>query len=504
MPVGSYDDFRGALLAFESGWDRERYDAGQIVDAQLTQWAGGSVGTFFPGYSNWGQLDDQQWEAMAYRSMNSLGFVGYQFGEALLIDLGYYQDDFYYIGGDTRNRWDGVWTGKNGVNSLDDFMTKEVQETAINEAFGYNLTLLEYFLGQAGRSLDEFVGQTVTYTDVDGSATQVTLSITGMLAAAHLRGASGLADLLVGNQASTDEYGTSILNYVQKFGGYDHPDVAALIAFWEDRRDGGTAELDTGSETPGSETPDSETPGDETPGDEKPEGQDPDPDPDPDKDPGKDPKDKPDSWPDKEPDKEPGSKPDNKPDNKPGEKPDAKPVEKPAIDGEHLVGSMTRDQLMGTGADDLIAGRGGNDRLAGRAGDDELRGGMGRDKLTGQRGEDELRGNQGADTIRGGNGNDTLYGGAGKDKLFGQRGEDDLYGGGGADCFVFAANHGSAVIRDFQLGVDCITILNGADDISDLTFDTVGADVVMSFANVSVTINNVTVDQLLGEDHFTF
>ena len=40
---------------------------------------------------------------MAYRSTNSFGFVGYQFGEALLIDLGYYDDDFYYGNGASTN-----------------------------------------------------------------------------------------------------------------------------------------------------------------------------------------------------------------------------------------------------------------------------------------------------------------------------------------------------------------------------------------------------------------
>ena len=73
MSSGSFYDFRSALLAFESGWDRDRYDAGQITDAQLTQWVGGPVSDFYDGYSSWGQLSVSEWEAMAYRSMNSYG-----------------------------------------------------------------------------------------------------------------------------------------------------------------------------------------------------------------------------------------------------------------------------------------------------------------------------------------------------------------------------------------------------------------------------------------------
>jgi hypothetical protein len=129
MSKGTYEEFRDALRAFESGWDRARYETGQIQDWQLNQWAGGTVEEFYPGVSSWGDLTDEQWDAMSYRSMNSLGFVGYQFGEALLIDLGYYDDDQFYGNGASTNTWDGTWTGKNGVNSLEEFMTKEAQES---------------------------------------------------------------------------------------------------------------------------------------------------------------------------------------------------------------------------------------------------------------------------------------------------------------------------------------------------------------------------------------
>ncbi|MEM8956189.1 MAG: hypothetical protein AAGC86_00090 [Pseudomonadota bacterium] len=258
MSKGNYNALRDALRAFESGWDRERYEEGIIQDWQLDQWAGGPVGDFFPGASSWGDLSDSEWDAMSYRSTNWLGFVGYQFGEALLIDLGYYDDDFYYLGGDTINRWDGTWTGKNGVNSLEDFMTKEKQEIAIQEAFGFNLQIIETQLGYQGLSLDDFIGETFTYTDVDGSTVSVELSITGIMAAAHLRGAYGTATLLLGGGASTDENGTSILRYIEEYGGYDAPTVDEAIAFYEDRKTGdeglGIPGGDTGGGTSG--TPD--------------------------------------------------------------------------------------------------------------------------------------------------------------------------------------------------------------------------------------------------------
>lgn len=235
--ASTFEDFLSALLAFESGWDRERYDAGIIADWQLDTWAGGTVETFFPTYSSWSDLTDAEWETMAYRSMNTLGFVGYQFGEALLIDLGYYDDDFYYGNGAGSNTWDGTWTGKNGVNSLEDFMTKSAQDVTIREAFGHNLSIIENGLSAAGRSLDEFLGTTVTYT-VGGADVPITLTLTGLLAAAHLRGAPAATELLLNGSLSFDEFGTSILQYLEQFGGYEAPDTAELIAYFEDRLTG--------------------------------------------------------------------------------------------------------------------------------------------------------------------------------------------------------------------------------------------------------------------------
>ncbi|SDB15959.1 hypothetical protein [Bauldia litoralis] len=246
---GSFEDFLDALLAFESGWDRDRYETGIIQDWQLDQWAGGAVGSFFSGYTSWSQLTDAEWEAMAYRSMNSYGFVGYQFGEALLIDLGYYDDDFYYGNGAATNTWDGAWTGKNGADSLDAFMTKAVQDLAIRDAFGHNLKIIEDGLAAAGKSLDDYLGTTRTYSQ-NGIDISVPLTLTGILAAAHLRGAPATVSLLLNDTVSADEYGTSILQYIEQFGGYDAPSIAEAIAFFEDGLTG-----DEGLGTPGEADP---------------------------------------------------------------------------------------------------------------------------------------------------------------------------------------------------------------------------------------------------------
>jgi hypothetical protein len=152
-----------------------------------------------------------------YYIENWLGAIGkYQFIEALLIDLGYYQANVYYPQpGAQRNNWQGRWTGKNRINSKEDFLNNNnVQEMAIQEAFALNLERINRQLQHNGRSLQQFIGST---------RGGVVITTSEILAAAHLRGETGFANLLLYNQESRDENGTSILDYLREFGGYQTP-----------------------------------------------------------------------------------------------------------------------------------------------------------------------------------------------------------------------------------------------------------------------------------------
>ncbi len=217
-----FEDFLYAIRSFESGVDYERYQSGQITELQIRKWV---------GEENWSAYKAGQltWVELQYRSVNDLGFVGYQFGEQLLIDLGYYSADGYYGNGASTNTWDGRFTGKNGIKSLEDLKTN-LQEKVLLDAFGYNLNVIQNGLKHSGSSLNEFIGKTFHYKDVDGSSVSVEMSVTGILAASHLRGAWGTLALLQGGVASADEYGTSILKYISKFGGYESPSLEELIS----------------------------------------------------------------------------------------------------------------------------------------------------------------------------------------------------------------------------------------------------------------------------------
>ncbi len=148
---------------------------------------------------------------------NTLGFIGrYQFGEALLIELGYYQVDNPYNGGGNgvdKNYWRGTWTGKNGITSKEGFLqNKDVQEIAIREAFRLNWDRISQILKDNGRSIEEFIGQ---------ERQGVIITRSGILAAAHLRGEIGVTNLLLKNEDSTDENGTSILAYLGEFANFE-------------------------------------------------------------------------------------------------------------------------------------------------------------------------------------------------------------------------------------------------------------------------------------------
>lgn len=153
-----------------------------------------------------------------YYIENTLGFIGrYQFGEALLIDLGYYQVENPYIGGGNgvdKNYWLGTWTGKNEINSKEEFMQNKnaVQEIAIREAFRLNWDRISQNLQGNGRSIEEFIRQ---------ERQGIIITESGILAAAHLRGENGVTSLLLDNEVSNDEFGTSILAYLGEFADYE-------------------------------------------------------------------------------------------------------------------------------------------------------------------------------------------------------------------------------------------------------------------------------------------
>ena len=201
--------------------------------------------------------DLNMFKNMQYNSLNAWGFVGYQLGEAVLIDAGYYSpktvkiegkeyDNFYmfvpdstWIGCKTEalaeipgsggnqvyvtdiNRWEGTFVGKNGVNSFSDLVKPEKQELVIRDAMHFNYKIISKLLADANMTWEQALVKSWPDVDDNGQPITVQATISGVMAAAHLRGAWGTADLLIKDKITCDEIGTCITKYVHKFGGYD-------------------------------------------------------------------------------------------------------------------------------------------------------------------------------------------------------------------------------------------------------------------------------------------
>ena len=291
MPVlkkesGSYDDFLSAILAYESTIDpndHEYYEKnynnpiavtyqnvespGRVVrdqDGHTTSSPTSIKGYFerlgIDKYYTLGSTDPQMFSRMQHAVLNYLGFVGYQFSEQDLWDLGYYthydehglptyysdvpvsnwadgvRDKVMVLPGKgivhvtDVNTWGGTFTGKDGVNNFNDAIDPEKQDIIARGHFRLKHRQIVILLAEQGKTLNDYIGTTIRWdecqpvlTPPTGVPEAVEITMSGLLAGAHLRGAEGVVALLVDHENRADENGTAILQYVYQFGGYDTP-----------------------------------------------------------------------------------------------------------------------------------------------------------------------------------------------------------------------------------------------------------------------------------------
>ncbi|GLZ50074.1 hypothetical protein Acsp06_62590 [Actinomycetospora sp. NBRC 106375] len=192
-----------------------------------------------------GVSDSRDLRRARYRVINAYGFVGFQLGEAALVDTGHYRPeavvhesdegrslcDRFYIGGlpdgvwrdgvrevlvrrprtardvlaTDVNRWRGTFTGKDGIHDMEDLKDPAKQTKAV-------LTLWEH----NHRILIEARG--IAHTSRSGPVTT-----SGALAAAHLCGPHGVVRFLAYGRPQTDEFKTSLERYLTAFSGYRTP-----------------------------------------------------------------------------------------------------------------------------------------------------------------------------------------------------------------------------------------------------------------------------------------
>ena len=141
-----------------------------------------------------------------YKAYNKYGYAGkYQMGEAALIDCGYYKKTSKVY----NNDWSGIFTGKDGVNSIKDFLNNpQAQE---NAKICFKKKQWSYLKAVGA---NQYVGKMIN---------GYTITPSGLLAGAHLKGAGSVAKYLKsgGKLAEKDGFGTSVEEYMKKFAGYD-------------------------------------------------------------------------------------------------------------------------------------------------------------------------------------------------------------------------------------------------------------------------------------------
>jgi hypothetical protein len=175
--------------------------------------------------------------------VNPWGFVGYQFGEAMLIDLGYYEParetvriegesyelpayysaglpDATWRGGRTRhvhhdddagavrigtdvNEWRGRFTGRDGVWSFGDLRRQDGQAAILRASLRHNAEILGGWFDEHGRDV---------WNPGPGCPAPAAL-----LAAAHLCGPYAVLEHLAHARPRSDEAGTPLTAYLDEF-----------------------------------------------------------------------------------------------------------------------------------------------------------------------------------------------------------------------------------------------------------------------------------------------
>lgn len=166
------------------------------------------------GYADFLKAIAQRESSLNPRATNGAGYVGlFQMGTLAMTDAGYYRSN-----GTGNNSWNGTFTGKNGVTSLNTFMSNpDMQVKAITDYYVKLQGYINYY------GLSQYIGKTV-------NGTSITLS--GLIAGAHLVGIGALKQFLDSGGASIPMDGNRVpvTQYITQFGGYSIASTAPTYA----------------------------------------------------------------------------------------------------------------------------------------------------------------------------------------------------------------------------------------------------------------------------------
>ena len=162
------------------------------------------------------------------------------------------------------------------------------------------------------------------------------------------------------------------------------------------------------------------------------------------------------------------------------------------VDDRNLFHSIFagNDLIVTSAFNDTFDGGAGKDLICDLGGNDVLSGGDGTDLIIAGKGADRMNGDAGNDLILGGAGNDRIRGGTGADNIWAGTGSDTVAGGSGRDVFLFKSGDGADHIADFTAADDQIRFIGPAFGLGNLHMRQVGADLKITFADVTVILDN--------------
>ncbi len=141
-----------------------------------------------------------------YNAINKFGYIGkYQMGEMALVDAGYYKKASRRY----NNDWTGQFTGRDGVCSVEGFLSNHSAQE--NAQFAFKKKQWGYLKALGA---DKYCGQIINGYKITPS---------GLLAGAHLKGAGSVMQYLKsgGKCIQKDGFGTSVESYIKRFSDYD-------------------------------------------------------------------------------------------------------------------------------------------------------------------------------------------------------------------------------------------------------------------------------------------
>ena len=145
-----------------------------------------------------------------YKAFNRYGYAGkYQMGEMALVDCGYYKKSSKKY----NNDWTGVFLGKDGINSIQDFLNNpQAQENAIRAFMKKQWRYLKAF------GAHKYLGSIIN---------RIKITESSLLAGAHLKGVGSVLNYLKSNGTNNgkDAFGTSVEEYIKKFAEYDVTEI---------------------------------------------------------------------------------------------------------------------------------------------------------------------------------------------------------------------------------------------------------------------------------------